>query len=135
MKYKLRKAGAIILLDRSVLYVKRKGFPYYILPGGRLEEGESAEEALRREMLEELSTSVTVEKELGQLSGEGVSSADGKPFELELSLFQIRPNNTIVLSSEIVEMQYLNSITMNRKEMTEIGLDTIDYLKHNNLID
>ncbi|UCH43701.1 MAG: NUDIX hydrolase [Dehalococcoidales bacterium] len=44
---------AIVFQDDSVLVIKARTHQYYILPGGRCEKGESPEETLRREVLEE----------------------------------------------------------------------------------
>ena len=50
----IRKAGALIFKDKKLLIVKPHRRDYYISPGGKYEEGESAEECLRRELMEEL---------------------------------------------------------------------------------
>lgn len=58
---KLRqRVSAVILKDKSILLIKRikPGQEYYIFPGGGVEEGETLEEALRREVAEELSLKV-----------------------------------------------------------------------------
>lgn len=44
---------AIVFRDCSVLVVREENGHMYILPGGRVEEGESPEQTLRREVLEE----------------------------------------------------------------------------------
>lgn len=45
--------GAVIIEDKKLLLVKKRN--YWILPGGKLEEGETDLECLCREMEEELS--------------------------------------------------------------------------------
>lgn len=51
----IRKIGAAILKDNELLVVSKKKSPnHYMLPGGKLEEGETALEALARELQEEL---------------------------------------------------------------------------------
>ncbi|WP_131794969.1 NUDIX hydrolase [Fluoribacter gormanii] len=55
------KAGALIFdAQHRVLAVHKRGKPpnEYIVPGGKIEPGETDEEALRRELLEELNVRV-----------------------------------------------------------------------------
>jgi 8-oxo-dGTP diphosphatase len=49
------RAAAIIISKRHILLIHRirTGQDYYVFPGGRMEEGESAEQTLVREVLEE----------------------------------------------------------------------------------
>jgi 8-oxo-dGTP pyrophosphatase MutT (NUDIX family) len=55
------RAGAIAVRDGRVLVHQWEGDDdFFCLPGGRVEHGESAEEALRREMREELACDVKV---------------------------------------------------------------------------
>ena len=54
-------AGEILLLHRN-----KNGMQQWELPGGKLEEGEAAEEAAVREILEELGVRVTIAAFLGR---------------------------------------------------------------------
>ena len=56
---------AIVFRNRSVLVVKQANGHLYILPGGRVEKGESLKETLQREMLEETGWTVSDKKLLG----------------------------------------------------------------------
>jgi len=47
------KVGAVIIHDGKVLMVKTDGFPYYYTVGGRVEFGETSEDAVLREVFEE----------------------------------------------------------------------------------
>ena len=65
-----------VILDSSrILLCKGKG-DYYSLPGGHVEFGETAEAALRRELMEELGAEVKSAKFIG--SQENVFDQDGK---------------------------------------------------------
>src|SRR5437899_1133034 len=61
-----KRASAVIFKDGKVLLIKRvkPGVEYYIFPGGGVDEGESIEEALKREVNEELSLEVKKFKSL-----------------------------------------------------------------------
>ncbi len=56
-EYKQLGAYALIVEDNSILLIKKNGGPYHgklDLPGGTIEFGERPEEALKRELLEEV---------------------------------------------------------------------------------
>lgn len=71
-KYTTRYQGAIILNDQ-ILLIKhsqyKDGVEYWILPGGGREEGETEEECVKREMKEETSLDVVVERLLLETAG------------------------------------------------------------------
>ena len=49
-------ARALIIRDNEILLCKQKDKDFYFLPGGHIENGEKAEDALLRELSEELQT-------------------------------------------------------------------------------
>ena len=60
--YFLHKAGAIIIHDNHVLMVKNENFPYYYTVGGRVNLGETSEDAVMREVLEETGVRLEIER-------------------------------------------------------------------------
>jgi 8-oxo-dGTP diphosphatase len=59
--------GIIFNDDRSaVLLIKRKDVPVWILPGGGIDPGETAEEAVIREILEETGYQIQIERKCAE---------------------------------------------------------------------
>ncbi len=61
---------AIIIMDQHVLLIRRKrgNKEYWVTPGGKVEEGESLEQAVKREVQEEIGIDVDVGEKLFQLT-------------------------------------------------------------------
>lgn len=62
-KFKYRVNG-IIIQNNRILTIKMKNNISYCLPGGHVELGEDSNSAIIREMLEEINTKITIQKEL-----------------------------------------------------------------------
>jgi ADP-ribose pyrophosphatase YjhB (NUDIX family) len=56
------RAGAVVLREDHVLLTRQLGNNFWFLPGGRVELGESASEALAREVREELGVEGEIER-------------------------------------------------------------------------
>jgi 8-oxo-dGTP diphosphatase len=69
MKPKTRIAG-IIVQDGKILMLKGKGYKELWTPGGKLEEGESDENCLKRELKEEIGVNLISLRFFGEYSGE-----------------------------------------------------------------
>lgn len=63
-----RRVGAIIHKENKILLIHRKknGSEYWVLPGGGVENRESLEEALKREVFEETSLNLKTHKLIGK---------------------------------------------------------------------
>jgi ADP-ribose pyrophosphatase YjhB (NUDIX family) len=58
----LVRTAAFIIKNRSLLFAKNINSPYYYLVGGGIEENESSEEAIVREIYEETGLNLDVDK-------------------------------------------------------------------------
>ena len=67
------RVAAIIIKDDKILLIHRikNGQEYYVFPGGGVKEGESLEEALIREIKEELSLDIKVFKQIFNITNQG----------------------------------------------------------------
>ena len=59
-EYHIHKAAGILIKDRKLLVEKSINKDFFIAPGGSIEEGETPEEALVRELKEEFSVEVRI---------------------------------------------------------------------------
>jgi 8-oxo-dGTP diphosphatase len=59
----------IIFDEKKVLLIKRRDVPVWVLPGGGIEENESAEEAIIREIQEETGLDVCVSRKVATYTG------------------------------------------------------------------
>jgi len=104
-------ARAFIIKDGKILLCRRKEADYFFFPGGHIEHGEKAEEALRREIKEEIGRIFSVEEFVG--ANENYFNQDGD-FHHEFNLvFSGTINDGEVNALEdylIFEWKDLNSI-------------------------
>jgi len=61
--YKVR-LGVVLIHDHKILLVRQNNRPFWVFPGGTLEEEEGLEECAVREMKEEVNLNVSIEKTL-----------------------------------------------------------------------
>ena len=66
---------------KELLFARAKTKDYFIFPGGKQEENETIDEALQRELIEELGSQVVHIDKLGIVSGK---TPDGRDLEMHL---------------------------------------------------
>jgi 8-oxo-dGTP diphosphatase len=89
---------AVILDKGKILLCKKKGNDYYFLPGGHVEFGETAEQALARELKEELDIETDKIEYIGTV--ENIFSEKGENHHEINLLFSVEPKNHSSVSNE-----------------------------------
>ncbi|RJQ36588.1 NUDIX hydrolase [Candidatus Microgenomates bacterium] len=102
---KIILAGCVILQNKSVLLLKRKKTGWLELPGGKVEENETPENAAKRELKEELGVDVEILKKIGKEE----FNENGKAYEYIWFLAKIiNEQNLKVLEKDTFEsFEYL----------------------------
>ena len=127
------KLAWIELKDKSVLLAKSYGKDIYYIPGGKREIGETDEQALSREIREELS--VTIDTNTLKFIGIFEAQAHGQPegVFVKMTCYSGAYFGELTASSEIEAIKWF---TYSDKEQVA-GVDKLifDYLNQNNLLD
>ena len=131
----VNKSAAIVIKNKSVLYLRKRGFLFYILPGGKIEKDETEREALEREMMEELRSRIKVTGKLGVIQSKGFNKSLDKLETIKLSLYQVRLLDKIKLSREIFDKAFIKHENIHRYLLTPVGIRTIEFLHEKGLID
>jgi len=98
---------AVLKYKNSFVIVKQEGGKKWILPGGRLNVGETAEAGLLREIKEELS----VDAKIGKLISVYAYNSEKKNKSSKLFVFytgRVLPKQKIVIKSEIIDIAYVS---------------------------
>lgn len=128
---------AALLLFRSInnqkelMFVHAQNQSFYVFPGGKQEQGETIEQALTREIREELSANISNVEKLGVVAGQ---TPDGR--ELTMYLFGATLNNVPKASSEINEIAWMSKaeVIKNKEKMMPMTLNHVmPYLDAHNL--
>lgn len=102
----IHKIGLLIVRDnRLLLCRKRHGTALLILPGGKPEEGETEEQALEREIMEELGVTVGAIEHFGNYEDD----AAGDPRRVRISLYSGVLGGEPAASGEIAELVWFGA--------------------------
>ncbi len=109
----------MVLKGDKVLLTKREIYPFqgcWVLPGGHVEYGEKVEEAIKREMKEELGVPVKIKKLVGVYSE---SRRDPRYHSVSVVFFLKKGKGKIRLNYESSEFKYFSLNNLPKK----IGFD------------
>lgn len=103
------KAAGIIIQDRKLLFARAENMGFFIDPGGKIEPGETAKQALVRELKEELSIDID-EADLEPCGEYTAEAANHKGKTVHMQAFIVKKwRGEIVPSGEIEELRWLSS--------------------------
>jgi 8-oxo-dGTP diphosphatase len=122
----ITKAALLLFRDnqgkKELLFARAKDKPFYVFPGGKQEANETIEEALQRELQEELGAQASNVKKFGIMSGQ---TPDGRDMEMHLYLgvLQGEPHP----QAEIEEITWMSrdDVSDNQSAMTPMTLDYV----------
>ena len=102
----------IFIHEGKVLVMQDDNLSYAYLPGGRISLHESSEEAIRREMREELETEVTVERLLWIAESFFTESKSGKRFHEVAFYYLLQPSDDLLQRGEPLNSRKGKSTTL-----------------------
>jgi 8-oxo-dGTP diphosphatase len=120
--------AAVIERDGRILITRRpegsRHAGFWEFPGGKLEEGESPQEALARELLEELDLPVEVEQLLDAIYYE----YDWGP--VLILVYQAKPLATRIRNLQVAEHRWVNRDSLADYQMLPADAPMVDKLAH-----
>ncbi|MBU3847949.1 MAG: NUDIX domain-containing protein [Candidatus Acinetobacter avistercoris] len=99
-------AAAIIVNDQNqLLLVRKQNTQYFMQVGGKLEENEAPDEAMLREIKEEIGVDASIDQFIGRFE----TPAANEPNHLLVSyLYQVSFDGEPKVDGEIAEMKWIN---------------------------
>ena len=127
------KLAWIEIKDKSILSTKSYGKDKYYIPGGKRETGETDEQALLREINEELS--VIIDTKTLKYIGTFEAQAHGHPegILVKMTCYSGKYSGKLQANSEIEEIKWLKY--SDKDKISEVDKLIFDNLKENNLLD
>ncbi|MGX7685625.1 NUDIX hydrolase [Flectobacillus roseus] len=127
------KLAWIELQNQSILSTKSYGKDKFYIPGGKREVGETDEQALLREIEEELSVKLQAEtlNYIGTFEAQAHGHPDG--VMVKMTCYAGKYTGELKASSEIEEIQWLRYADQDK--IAEVDKLIFDYLREEGLLD
>lgn len=127
------KIAFIEIQNGKILSTKSKGKTVYYIPGGKRELGETDEQTLVREVLEELNVQILTAtiKYAGTFSAQ--SDGDKKGVVVKMTCYTAQFTGKLKASNEIEELRWLTS--SDSKIISEVDKKIFQFLKKEGLLD
>lgn len=134
--YEIHKAAGVMLRGRKQLVVRSKNRKHFVEPGGKLDPGETSEQALVRELNEELSITVN-ESDLEFFGTYYAIAAGSSRKKLRMDVYMVDAwRGEPKPSREIRELAWISSAIPTGMQVGSIlEHDVIPHLLAQNLID
>lgn len=135
-KIDIYKAAGVLIKDRKFLTTRSKGKSIFIAPGGKVEPDEGVENALIRELREELGIDVAI-SDLSPFGTFFAPAAGDENKYLQMDVFMVKNwSGEISPASEIEEIKWIDSRPPSDIELGSIFRhEVLPRLKGKNLID
>src|SRR5664279_4736333 len=109
MKPDIHKAAGIIIENRRLLTERSYGKEFFIAPGGSIEDGETPEQAVVRELLEEFQI-VVVEADLEFFGTFNAAAAGQESKTVQMDVYTVRKYSGVPTpDNEVEEIAWVNS--------------------------
>jgi len=125
MTRRIHIAAALLLnAEGKTLLVRKRGTGAFMQPGGKIEAGERPEEALGRELKEELDIDADIAQALflGRFSA---PAANEPGFEVCCELYEIRMDAAVVPAAEIEEAVWVDADSATARELAPLTRDHV----------
>jgi len=131
MKKKVEVVAAIIIYNGKILCFKRGPHKYtyignkYEFPGGKIKENETEQEALQREIKEELNYKIKVKEKLM------VVNYSYPDFDLKMNCYKCESDNINFILKEHTDCKILDKTELKSIEWVPADIEVVDYLMNN----
>lgn len=133
---KLQTSGLLIIKNRKLLLAFSNNKQCFYLPGGKVDVGETAQQALCREIREELNIQLTVAELTFYTHITAPAYGEAKGTVMEQDCFFVNKEVTPVAAAEIGALQYFNLHEYLQQPNTAPGAITVlQQLKADDYID
>lgn len=121
----LRIAAAMLTrADGKTLLVRKRGTLAFMQPGGKIDAGESAVQALARELSEELG--LTIVPDEARFLGEFSAVAANEPgFEVNCQLYGVHADQPVTPAAEIEEAIWVDDGNIDELHLAPLTRDSI----------